>query len=820
MGLASALTTALTGLTAAETQIDVVGNNLANAQTIGFKESDVVFATQFLQTLSLGSAPGTNTAGTNPRQTGLGTQVAEVSPNFTQGTIEISSNPSDLAIEGDGFFIVQGPGGENLYTRHGGFKTNSVNELVSVTGNRLLGYGVDESFQVQTTELVPIRIPLGSSAVAQATHNVFLEGTLTPSGDIADTAEVIESAVLGNAAVPRPDISAATVAVTATPDDSVITVNQLEGTGGTHVDGSVFQYRLAFVDTNGTETLASDPITVTVTDSDATPNNSTIQLTGIENNADYASVKIYRTAAGGSDFFLLDSVAMGTATYNDDNSVPLSGTAMPTQSTLDANHSYLVTFYRDGEQESRPSLTLGPQNINNGRILLSNLPTPPVPGAGDSFPAYDKVRIYRNMASDLNTYYLVDTLNPGENYIDGRTDAEISDLTNPANKQIDLDGPKIDSNTLLTNVIRRNELDFENMFQEGTLTFAGKKGDRAQKRQEFTITADSTVQELVDFMESTMGIQMANEDPRHPIPGSIDKITGGSALLSQGASVQDGKIRFVSNNGVDNALEIPLTAFNLTTAAGAVSIPSLSFGSIQEAVGQSAVTEMVVYDSLGVPLNVRMTVALEERSGAATTYRWFAESGDNDPSSGTDISIGTGLLSFDGQGNFLNSTNTTVSVDRRNTPAMSPLEFDFDFSKISGLAAGESSLAASRQDGFGPGTLNRYIIGEGGVIRGVYSNGVTQTLGQVRLARFSNPAGLEQRGQNMYAAGINSGLPVAGDPGEQGIGSIRAGAVELSNTDVGRNLIDLVLATTQYRGNTRVISTAQQLFDELLNLRR
>ena len=76
MGLASALSTALTGLTAAETQIDVVGNNLANSQTNGFKESEVAFTTQFLQTLGLGSQPTSSSGGTNPRQTGLGTQVA------------------------------------------------------------------------------------------------------------------------------------------------------------------------------------------------------------------------------------------------------------------------------------------------------------------------------------------------------------------------------------------------------------------------------------------------------------------------------------------------------------------------------------------------------------------------------------------------------------------------------------------------------------------------------------------------------------------------------------------------------------------------
>src|SRR5205809_747210 len=134
MGLASTLSTALTGLTAAETTLDVVGNNVANSNTVGFKESDAIFATQFVLTQSLGSAPTDTTGGTNPKQLGLGTQVAAIVPNFSQGTVQVSSSPSDLAIQGDGFFIVQGTTGEQLYSRNGIFSTNADNELVNVTG--------------------------------------------------------------------------------------------------------------------------------------------------------------------------------------------------------------------------------------------------------------------------------------------------------------------------------------------------------------------------------------------------------------------------------------------------------------------------------------------------------------------------------------------------------------------------------------------------------------------------------------------------------------------------------------------------------------
>jgi flagellar hook protein FlgE len=90
----------------------------------------------------------------------------------------------------------------------------------------------------------------------------------------------------------------------------------------------------------------------------------------------------------------------------------------------------------------------------------------------------------------------------------------------------------------------------------------------------------------------------------------------------------------------------------------------------------------------------------------------------------------------------------------------------------------------------------------------------------LRLARFSNNSGLAQVGDNLFAVGVNSGLPIEGNPGSQGIGSITAGAVELSNTDIGQNLIELILASTQYRGSTRVITAVQELFDELLALRR
>jgi flagellar hook protein FlgE len=813
MGLASALTTALTGMQAAETQVDVVGNNLANSQTVAFKASTAVFATQFLQTQSLGSGPTASDGGTNPRQTGLGTRVAAIAPDFTQGTIEISSTPSDLAIQGDGFFIVQTATGETQFTRNGQFKTNANNELVTLGGERVLGYGVDSNYQIQRTTLVGLTIPLGTAATAQPTRNVFLQGTLTPSGAVADTAGIIQSDVLGDGSVPRPDSSGITNVVAPTADASGIAASD-SATGGSLTAGATYGYKITYVDASGRETLASTAVTDTV---GAT--NDTIKLNTLPTPpAGYTGINVYRTAANGSSYFYLGAGTPG-ATFTDDGTTPLSSTPLDT-GALNGNYSYAITFYKAGEPESRPSVLVGPQNIVNGRIELDGLPTPPVPGPGDTFPAYDSIRIYRNIANDSGSFYLVGQVSPGQNFTDSASDASISDLSVPGNQTLNLNGPTINTNTLLTNVVKRDGLDYDQLFDIGTLSFTPDKGGRTLGTKTLDVTAATTVQDLLNFMQEATGIQTAIDDPQHPITGSVDNIPGESGTVSPGFTIKDGQIRAVSNNGVDNAIGISLAAFTEHTATGTTLTPNLGFSKIQDAAGQSAVADFIAYDTLGIPINVRVTAVLQQVTDSSTTYRWYADSSDNSPSSGAEIAVGTGLVTFDGQGNLIGTTNNTVTVERRNIPSSDPLSFDLDFSQVSGLSTPSSSLSAARQDGSPAGTLSSFIIGEDGTLRGVFTSGVTRDLGQIRMAKFANPGGLVQNGQNLFAQGVNSGLPIEGDPGQQGIGTIVSGAVELSNTDIGKNLIELVLATTQYRGNARVITAAQQMLDELLNLRR
>ena len=162
MGLSSAMTTALTGLSAAETQIDVAGNNLANSQTVGFKASDVIFANQFLRTLSQGSTPTENNGGTNPRQIGLGVQVAGHHARLQAGN---DRNQLQSIRSGN-------PGRWVLHCRGPARRTalHAQRNLQDQLGKRAglvhrqpicSGTVLTSSTTLQETQLVPLTIPLG-----------------------------------------------------------------------------------------------------------------------------------------------------------------------------------------------------------------------------------------------------------------------------------------------------------------------------------------------------------------------------------------------------------------------------------------------------------------------------------------------------------------------------------------------------------------------------------------------------------------------------------------------------------------------------------
>jgi flagellar hook protein FlgE len=813
MGLQSAMTTSLTGLQAAETTIDVVGNNIANSNTVGFKQSEAIFATQFLQTISIGAAPSGNNGGTNPRQIGLGVKVAAITPDFSQGTIEISSNPLDVAIQGDGFLMVQG-GTTRLYTRNGQLKLNSNNEIVTATGQRVLGFGVNDDYEVITDSFVPLTIPLGQERVAAATKNAVLSGVLNPAVDAGAIPSVSQSIVLGDGNILQPqslpgqEFDIDDILEAATPD---ITGSSATPSGDPLTDGpgnGVVRYRVVFLDENGFESEASPTITIT-------GDGTQVELSNLPlgTGAWDQGRRIYRTEAGGQAYYRVGDIPNNTDTTFIDN---ISDAVLAANPQLDTtlvdpgSYSYYVTYYNEitGE-ETRPTARIGTRGVTSPggkvRIDLTDLAPP-------SDTGFNKMRIYRNLSSNSSSFHLIDTMDIGQtSYVDDTPSSALA--TKP---QIDLNGPAAEESTPLVDLIVRNGDSYiENFFEEGVLSFSAEKDGVALAPKQLTITNSTTVQDLMEFMRDAMGIDIEADTPSTPFP-----LAGNITLI-------DGKITIQSNLGKENAIEVPLTAFRLTpTGSNAPKTLPISFSETQKANGPGTSTELVVYDSLGLPLKVRITTTLEQKNPNSTIYRWYATSADSEPLQGVSTVVGDGLLEFDSNGDLVSAQQNFISIQRNITASESPLAVELDFSRIKSLGETDaqgnpvSSMNVTSQDGFPPGVMTDFIITDDGTIQGQFSNGTQRVIGQIVMARFANNAGLQQVGDSLFNVGVNSGEPIFGTPGQEGIGTLTSGAVELSNTDVGQNLIELILASTQYRSGARVITAAQELLDELLALRR
>lgn len=577
-----AMFTALSGLSASSRQLDVIGDNIANVNTNGFKASRVVFADSINIAVRGATPPGDAIGGTNPVQIGTGVKIAGTQRDTRQGTLAPTGDARDLAIDGGGYFAVL-RGDEQFYTRAGSFRLDKANNLVTVGGDFVLGYGVDDDFNIQPGELRPINIDVGGTTVAEATQNVSVSGNLDASGSVASR--------------------------------------------GTRV-------RLA--------------------------------------------------GAQGLGFSLIN------------------GATVPA----------------------------GAGNVVESTSLLSEIA----------------------MSGDPNTA----RFNVGQ--------------------VIEVDG--------------------------------ARRGQALVETSQYTITATSTVADFMAFLSTTMGIRTGGTNPDGGVPGvTIDPTTG--------------MISMEGNTGEVNDLDIDGGSIRLLNADG--SIAALPFTSTrqQSADGESVRTAFIAYDSLGNARLMELSAVLVSRSDAGTQWQYEVTSPD-DTDQTTPGAIGT--IAFDNLGRAINPQPVETRIDLTNSGAVSPFVFNLNFTmepgNLTALAQSPSDLQVVTTDGVPAGTLQDFSIGRDGIVTGVFSNGLVRSLGQIALAEFNNPEGLSDVGNNMYRSSPNSGPALVTTPGSRGAAFVIGGAIEQSNVDLGQEFISMIMASTAYSASSRVITTTDQLLQQLLVLGR
>ncbi len=189
--------------------------------------------------------------------------------------------------------------------------------------------------------------------------------------------------------------------------------------------------------------------------------------------------------------------------------------------------------------------------------------------------------------------------------------------------------------------------------------------------------------------------------------------------------------------------------------------------------------------------------------------------------------VESGTILFNGSGQYVTTGHSVeqIVVDLDATPGVgggveSPFMYALDFSRMTQFATpfGPSEVQMQQQDGFEAGVLRDFSVGNDGIITGVFTNGLSRTLGQVVLANFANPNGLDAEGGNYFRRGVNSGIPQVGLPGTFGRGTVQSGVLEESNVDLALQFTDLVIGQRAYQANARTITVSDELLQELVNL--
>ncbi|MDR3233542.1 MAG: flagellar hook-basal body complex protein [Planctomycetaceae bacterium] len=704
LGLESAIHTAHTGMKASEKSLNVSGTNLSNANTIGYKAERADFADFLYYTYRLGTTPGTGySAGTNPLQIGMGVSFAGTTTDFSQGSFKDGMTNSDIAINGNGFLITHREGStQQYYTRNGALKVNENFDLVTNTGLYVLGYGINDKYEVQRNELTNLKIPIGEMHLAAETEHVTIEGIVDAVGDSGTQGTVLRTAPMTDLSKGQPE---------------VITAPTVTKAAGAVEPGS-YQYYITYIDAAGNESVPA---------------------------------------------------ALGEVNINDEA-----------------------------------------QNV-----AFSNLPA-------DTAGAWTGRRIYRSSATDPADIRLageIANMDAAAVFTDNVPNSQLA-----GNAAISFAGrgeTLVNRDTKLVNVGKFGEGGFANVFEAGTLTLTPQKGGQELRAATLEITADTTVGQYLDFLNEAYGIRNA-ADGVPADQGAVGKTINGG---NQGAAVIDGAFYFLGNSGTENTLHFDSDDMHLTTQTEpSPKIIDLGWGQDpnqkQDAVGTSVATDLLVYDSLGSPVNVRMTLVLESKSNTETVYRWYADSAQNQPEDGSAIATGSGLIRFDQNGRLIGTSNATVQVQRTQVASVSPLDFDFEvnFDSLMALATNSPVVMQTEQDGAAAGTLYDFSIEADGTILGRFTSGEQRALGQIPLATFRNNEGLYKAGDSLYLAGTNSGDAKINIAGQDGVGVFKSNALELSNTDMGTEIIDMILASAMYRANAKVMTTSNEMYDALLRI--
>lgn len=848
----------VSGLQAHQVAMDVEGNNISNVNTTGFKYSRADFGTMFSQTVKIATAPTDGRGGSNPLQIGLGVSVSSTTRIHSQGSVQTTDKNTDVAINGDGFFMVSDDGGLTRYlTRSGDFKLDAYGNFVNNAGFVVQGWNINWDTQSIDSSRTP--------------QNIFIDpGMHIPaaqSTEVAIKANLNSGLNIGTASRPLYSL------------DSVHGFNQKTGETKDENDTGTTQFYTtsknavevtekgvdagSLFNANGQGLNLRDGQGIWVSYADAKYSTNQLGFNAFDPN-----LHQNQTAAfwgNGNQKTRLDIVINGVVIQNDtigsiDEAIAYintftaptdarQGTGVRAVKNADGSGIDFVNDNADGTTDNMKNINL----VVNANNTAGEAWTATWNAATNTFNQYTQIQqnnaslwtatggqagIQNNLTGGRSAQIIT-----AHKYIYSSSPQTLPPMYNPDGGFNYIPGtnaqPPAWNGTDAATIGSQN---YYNAVMNGSLlntnirTFHTTEDLREllQRDARYGVDYDGSgkfaaadVNENVKVVVNSSGafsltnVNKTSNSPTLTAPGGQGPLNFGPHNMNFNITAYTDERGTVSTNDaftkIFKGLDGSFPAGNQVKQSELLKLSAFSAG-------------LEIYDSLGSKhtLEVQFVKQSTTQDGG---NEWqmiirVPEPAEINTTGEGPNNIIVGTARFNNDGSLSNYNPRTINFSPNNGAAPNQqIKLSFGTSGSNdGLVSSNSAstLTGQATDGYTSGNLkpDAIRVDDKGNILGEFTNGKTFAVAKMAMASVANNSGLEEIGGNLFKVTANSGAIVVGEAGTGGRGEMKTSALEMSNVDLSRSLTELIIIQRGYQANSKTISTSDQMLQTLIQLKQ
>lgn len=839
----------VSGLQAHQVAMDVEGNNISNVNTKGFKYSRADFGTMFSQTVKIATAPTDGRGGSNPLQIGLGVSVSSTTRIHSQGSVQTTNKNTDVAINGDGFFMVSDDGGLTRYlTRDGDFKLDAYGNFVNNAGFVVQGWNINWDDQTIDSSRSPknIFIDPGMHIPAAKSTEVAIKANLNSGLNIGTSSRnlyALDSVHGWNTKTQRAEDENDT----GTTQFYTTSKNAVEVTEKGVDAGSLFNAK-----GQGLNLRDGQGIWVSYADAKFTtdkapgtnvfdPNSTVAQQADVIfwGNKDIAvnlDITLNGVKIQNANIRSLDEAIAYINTFTAPTDTR-DGTGVKAVKKADGSGIEFVNDNADGTTDNMKNIDLTVNSGNSagerstinydaatgafspqGNLTTAQNDTSWITGNGGGQPQNIKIITAHKYIYSSNPVTIPPMINPDGGPAFQPNANPNTRPTDPASANY-WDAIRGSLKNTDARVFRTTE-DLRELLQRDARYGVDYDGDGSSG-----FDTDDINQSVKVVVTENGNFAISNANETSTIQANAgagnQAVTTNPHAMSFNITAYSDKQGTVSTNDafttIFKSFDGPLVVGGQIKESEQLKLSAFSAG-------------LEIYDSLGSKhtLEVQFVKQSTTQDGGnewQMIIRVPEPAEINTTGEGpTNIIVGTAR--FNNDGSLANYTPRTINFSPNNGAAPNQqIKLSFGTSGSNdGLVSSNSAstLTGQATDGYTSGNLkpDAIRVDDKGNILGEFTNGKTFAVAKIAMASVANNSGLEEIGGNLFKVTANSGNIVVGEAGTGGRGEMKTAALEMSNVDLSRSLTELIIIQRGYQANSKTISTSDQMLQTLIQLKQ